>query len=414
MPKKLVRLMTLLLSVNLIVAFSHTSSNTRAHKKVLLRALKECEKIKSGSYDAVYLHQFPFQEEIESTTGHCRFSKLPADKILGARLDLVLNREDGSVARNLYDGRYEVMIYPQKYREARVSDHHQRSPYYIAGGTPSWLLFEPLLPPILFSEDKGDFFQQSIQKRAEHIHQLPDASVEGRVCSVFAVHCKDSEETKDEVITLFVDQASNILIKYVHKKVYWGAPTYTEAAISNCTFSHQEDPSCVPDARAELPEGYAIVNDYERARPQKELLAVDTVAPAWTLPTVQGDTLSLAALRGKVVLLSFWYKSFGPCLHYLKELQKLQDQCQHQDLSIVGINLYDAKEDLQAFLAQRGINYPNVLDNAHVADQYEAHTPNTFYLLDRSGKVRYASIEQEKFPHKELSKQIKKLLKQHQ
>ena len=399
------------------VVLSGNSAGTNQCTKTLLKAFKECEKIKSGHYDVTISYKLSFQEAIRSSKGHCTFSRVPTDKVFGARVALAIAHKDGTVTRKLYDGRYEVRLSADKQGEARVSDMQQPilSSYLGASLSSQLLLFKPLLPVLFFGKKNKKYFQHIIQKHAEHIHQLPDASVAGRVCSVFAVHCKDSEEIKDEVITLFIDQACHIPIKYVHKKIYWGAPTYTEAAMSNFKLRYQEDPSCVPDARAEIPEGYTVVNAQQGACPQKELLLVGTTAPAWTLPTVQEDgTLSLQALRGKVVLLSFWYKSFGPSLHYLRALQKLHEKFQAQGLGVVGINTYDKCEELTEFLQQRGITYPNLIGDTSVEDSYQAQTPNTFYLLDQAGKVRYATIAQEDFPQKVLSKQIKKLLKQHQ
>ncbi len=400
------------------VALSGNAVGTKQCTKTLLKAFKECEKIKSGHYDGTISYKLPFREAIGASKGHCTFNKVPADKVFGARVALAIAHKDGTVTRQLYDGRYEVKLRAGQQGEAWVYDMQQpiRSSHLAASLSSQLLLFRPLLPIKFFSKKGKKYFQHILQKRAEHIRQLPDESVAGRLCSVFEVHCKDRPEVKDEVITLFIDQARHIPIKYMHKRISWGSPTYTEAAMSNFTFSHQEDPSCVPDALAEIPEGYAIVNDHERERPQRKLLSVDNVAPAWTLPTVQeDDTLSLAALRGKVVLLSFWYKSFSPCLQYLQALQKLQDKFQAQGLVVVGVNIYDKGEKLTEFLQQRGITYPNVLDNARqVAGQYVAHTPNTFYLLDRAGKVRYATIEQENFPQKVLSKKIEQLLKKPQ
>lgn len=386
-------------------------SSKEAHHRTLLKALQACERIKSGHYDIIYRHKFPFLEEIESITGHCTFSRLSTDKVLGARV-LLATKEKGEKDATIYlhDGRYEVTIYPQKYQLARVSDLDQRSPYYIAFSLIGGLRFEPLLPPILFLEDKKNSFKKAIKERAKYIHQLPDESVGGRPCSVFVVHCKDREEIQDEVLTLFVDHVLNVPIKYVHKATYWGSPTYEEATISNFTLRYQEDPSCVPDARALIPEGYEVIKDYEREYPKRTLLAVDTIAPLWTLPTVQGDELCLAALRGKVVLLSFWYKGFGPSLQCLRALQELHERFQAQDLVVVGINTHDKCEELAEFLRQRGIMYPNLIGNKKVEKDYQAYTPNTFYLLDQSGKVRYVTIAQGDFPRKVLCKKIKQLL----
>jgi len=383
----------------------------KTNKRILLKSLQACEHIKSGCYDIVYRHKFPFRKEVESITGHCTFSKLPSDKVLGARVVLVTpEKGEKDKTTYLHDGRYEVIVYPHKRRLVRVSNLQQYSPYYIAGSLPGGLLFEPLLPPILFPGDKKNSFKKAIKERAEYIHQLPDESVEGRPCGVFVVYCKDREEIKDEVLTLFVDHVLNVPIKYVHRATYWGSPTYEEAAISHFTLRYQEDPGCMPDARAKIPEGYEVIKDYEREYPKRTLLAVDTIAPQWTLPTVQGDELRLTALCGKVVLLSFWYRNFDPSLQYLQALQELHEKFQKQGLVVVGINAHEQREELTGFLRQRGIMYPNLIGNKKVEKDYQAYTPNTFYLLDQSGKVSYVTIAQGDFPKRVLHKKIKQLL----
>jgi peroxiredoxin len=325
---------------------------------------------------------------------------------------LTIRYQNGEVTRTLYDGRYDVSISSQEENRASVSDlQGQQRTYHIAGNIASSLLFEPLLPVLLFSKNDKHWFQRTFRRRVARIDKLPDETIDDRERSVFVAYCRDREESKDEVFTLFIDRALNIPIKYIHQQNYWGSPTYTEATISNFTLSYQEDPSCVPDAHAAIPEGYEIIKDHEQEWPQQDLLSVGTVAPLWELSMVQGGELSLAALHGKVVLLSFWYKSFGPSLQFLQTLQKLQEKFQKQGLVVVGINFYDPCEELTAFLQERGITYPNLLGDEQVTKAYQAHTPNTFYLLDQSGKVRYVTIAQGDFPQKVLSKKIKHLLK---
>ncbi|MHA7877526.1 MAG: peroxiredoxin family protein [Bacteroidota bacterium] len=390
---------------------SLASSAKKENRRTLLKALQKCKHIKSGNYDIVLRHKFPFEEEITSIEGHCTFSKLPSDKVLGARVALTEKRAERNVTTYLHDGRYEVLIHLQKPRLARISDLRRRSPYYIAGSSASGLLFEPLLPDLVFSPEVKYFFQESIKKRARHIQQLPEKSIEGRLCTVFAVYCKDREEVKDEVLTFYIDQELSVPIKYIHRSDYWGAPTYTEATISNFTLNYQEDPLCIPDARALIPSGYEIIKDYEREWPQRQPLSAGVVAPLWKLPAVPGGALSLASLRGKVVLMHFWYKNFGPSLQCLQQLQSLQEKFQNQELVVVGINPCDSHGELTDFLSQRGITYPNLLGNEQVTHAYHAHNPNTFYLIDQSGKVYYAATVQENFPKKLLSKKIKQLLK---
>jgi peroxiredoxin len=393
-------------------AFETWAGNSqKAYKKALLESMRICERVQSGHYDAVYRRKFPFQETEEYVTGHCVFSKLAKDKMLGARVSLVYEQ---AAKKNtaVYDGRYEVVITAEPSSAAIVTDLHQDDSYFIAASRVSGLLFKPLLPSLL-SESKQRFIslQHMIKNRTTRIEKLADAYVDDRVCHVFVVHCKDREEIKNESLTIFIAHELNIPVKYIHKQIYWGSPAYEEAAICRVTLNYHDDPHCVPDARAHIPAGCNVIGVHAGLLPDRRLLAIDSVAPLWTLPTVREDTLSLKSLRGKVVLLSFWCKNCDSSLQYLRSLQQCQEKFQHQGVVVVGINTNDKYNELVPFLPQRNITYPNLLDDERVTKDYCAYVPNTFYLLDQSGKVHYVTIAQGNFPKKSLYREIKHLLK---
>jgi peroxiredoxin len=84
---------------------------------------------------------------------------------------------------------------------------------------------------------------------------------------------------------------------------------------------------------------------------QRQALAIGTPAPAFRLPSITGDTLSLRDFQGKLVYLNFWKSTSGPCLYDLAHLQELQKQFAGRDLVFVSIDLDDEASWQQ--LAQR-------------------------------------------------------------
>ena len=110
-------------------------------------------------------------------------------------------------------------------------------------------------------------------------------------------------------------------------------------------------------------------------------------APDFSLPTVNGDTLTLSDLQGNVVILNFWATWCPPCRAEIPSFIELQDEFGDQGLTIVGIAL-DKPASVVKFYQEYKMNYPVVFGNRTVAAAYGGITgiPTTF-VLDRKGRI---------------------------
>ncbi len=112
-------------------------------------------------------------------------------------------------------------------------------------------------------------------------------------------------------------------------------------------------------------------------------------APDLTLERLDGSgTMSLAGLRGKVVVLNFWASWCGPCKDEAPLLQELSVQYRDRGVVVLGIDSQDATSDGRSFADRYGITYPLL----HTAGSDLSHRwgvtgyPETF-LIDRQGRV---------------------------
>ncbi|WP_297333220.1 TlpA disulfide reductase family protein [Flavobacterium sp.] len=69
-----------------------------------------------------------------------------------------------------------------------------------------------------------------------------------------------------------------------------------------------------------------------------------------------GDSLNLKDLKGKVVLLDFWYRGCYPCLKAVPHLIELQEEFK-DDLVIIGMNDFDIQEDTADYFTYKKANY---------------------------------------------------------
>jgi len=118
-------------------------------------------------------------------------------------------------------------------------------------------------------------------------------------------------------------------------------------------------------------------------------LTQSSVAPDFSLESLDGKATRLSDFRGKAVLLNFWATWCGPCKIEMPWFVDLQKQYAAQGLQIVGVAMDDAsKEDIGKFAKDMGVNYPILIGKESVGDQYGGvpALPETF-LIGRDGKL---------------------------
>jgi len=124
-----------------------------------------------------------------------------------------------------------------------------------------------------------------------------------------------------------------------------------------------------------------------------QTLELQSDAPDWELPVVSGDKLNLSDLRGKYVLLDFWFIGCGACLQSIPSLNTLQSKYKHNDLEVIGVNCYSNNEDkIEAYCTNRGMHYRNVWKGKRITDEYRIEAAPIFYLIDKEGKIAYTQI----------------------
>ncbi len=127
--------------------------------------------------------------------------------------------------------------------------------------------------------------------------------------------------------------------------------------------------------------------------------AVESSAPAYSAPSLAGDTVSLAAHRGHVVLLNIWATWCPPCRMEMPSLQRLYDRYHAQGLDIVAVAVDDPPGGLggvdavrplvRGYVQARGIRFPILLDpSGGTENLFGATGLPTTIVIDRKGIIR--------------------------
>ncbi len=111
--------------------------------------------------------------------------------------------------------------------------------------------------------------------------------------------------------------------------------------------------------------------------------------PAFSLPDLDGRVVSLASLRGRVVLVYFWATWCSFCVRELPStMESLQRRYRDQGLTVLAVSFEESPDTVKAWVRPRGLSMPVLLDRAgDVSGDYRVTATPTAVLLDREGRV---------------------------
>ncbi len=121
---------------------------------------------------------------------------------------------------------------------------------------------------------------------------------------------------------------------------------------------------------------------------------MDWQAPDFALADLNGYTVRLADLRGRMVFVNFWATWCAPCVDELPALQQFAGQQGAGGAAVLAINYDETPDVIAPFLADLHIDRLTVL----LDSQFDARTAYgvnqlpTTYIVDSAGTVRYMKL----------------------
>jgi peroxiredoxin len=120
---------------------------------------------------------------------------------------------------------------------------------------------------------------------------------------------------------------------------------------------------------------------------EEQTVLIGKKAADFSLKSLDGAPVELAALRGKVVVLDFWATWCPPCRHELPVVDKLREEF-GEDVRFLGINGED-NGTVKGFLRKNGYGLTMLMDPKRVVNRaYGVYAIPTIVVIDRDGVVR--------------------------
>lgn len=136
----------------------------------------------------------------------------------------------------------------------------------------------------------------------------------------------------------------------------------------------------------------ASPNDMDYARAQRFVerpeLARARMAPNFRLTTLDGRTLTLESLTGKVVLIDFWATWCSPCREALPHIRQIAKKFDGQPLVVLSISLDSDEAKWKDFVGKNGMTWMQYRDgsfNGRISKEFNVTAIPATFTIDADG-----------------------------
>ncbi|WP_420577286.1 peroxiredoxin family protein [Ekhidna sp.] len=124
-------------------------------------------------------------------------------------------------------------------------------------------------------------------------------------------------------------------------------------------------------------------------------------APEFSVEDIYGNKYTLADLKGKAVVINFWFIGCAPCIVEMPGLNKLVELYEDEDVVFLAFAL-DSKSSLENFLEKKEFKYNIIASSREIADMFDVTGYPTHVILDKKGNVRSVLSGGSKDRHEDL------------
>ncbi len=110
--------------------------------------------------------------------------------------------------------------------------------------------------------------------------------------------------------------------------------------------------------------------------------------PDFTLPSLNGKSITLSELKGTVVLINFWATWCPPCKLEMPSMERLYRKIKHNGFTILAVDIMEKPKTVKKFVRENKLSFPILLDTTgEVSAKYMATAIPTSYIVDKDGNA---------------------------
>lgn len=143
---------------------------------------------------------------------------------------------------------------------------------------------------------------------------------------------------------------------------------------------------------------------------ESELIGQDGFS--FSATDINGKEYSLDELKGRIIVMNFWFIQCKPCIMEMPELNELVKKYRtNKDVVFLGFAINE-KEELNSFLKKKSFLYKLIPDSQKIADDYKVSSYPTHIIIDKNSKIAYLSSGLSPTTTSSIENSIEKLIEE--
>lgn len=117
-------------------------------------------------------------------------------------------------------------------------------------------------------------------------------------------------------------------------------------------------------------------------------IRVGNIAPEFETVTETGQPVRLSDMRGKVVLLNFWWTGCPPCRIEMPEFETIYNERRDEGFTVLAVNRGEAPAPILEFREELGVTFPMLLDTySSITASYNVLSYPSTFVIDQNGII---------------------------
>jgi peroxiredoxin len=111
------------------------------------------------------------------------------------------------------------------------------------------------------------------------------------------------------------------------------------------------------------------------------------IAPDFEATDLKGNQFKLSDLKGKIIVLNFWFTTCQPCIAEIPDLNKIASKYKKNGVIFLAVTFENEKK-VNSFLKKYPF-YFNIISDVELVKKYSINSFPTSMLIDKEGKIMF-------------------------